>query len=278
MTADVENVIDETSAKAGRRKWPSWMRLPSFKFCCVTTLLVCLAYLVWIIMDAQYQQTVFVMRYSTGLLQLDPSPAMVGTGMWDMMWDGVRSWDSLGPRLLLFYLLAIVAVLSSLLMLVQFAHRATIRGMLMVVLVLSVWLSLWVSYDQLNEWAALRRVNIALPRFEAVAKSLSQQWPTENGTLPEAGQFYADPAKRPNLLLLRGREGYPAHEDFGFIIERSDLGAIRFELSGAIGCNIEFHPDGSRPTSYSTRLSGSKATMREAIPLKEHWYLVRYGG
>jgi hypothetical protein len=150
--------------------------------------------------------------------------------------------------------------------------------MLLTVLVMCAWLSLWASYRQLNEWAVLRRAKSALPRFELAAKSLSQHWPTENGTLPEAGDFYAYPEERPDLLLLHGRKGYPIREDFGPMIERSNLGAIRFHLSGAVDCQIEFHPHGSKPTSYSARLSGSTMRLGEAIQLKEHWYLVRYGG
>ena len=222
--------------------------------------------------------TVFVVRYSVGLQQLYPDPSAVAYGLWDMMWDGVRSWDSLGPCLLLFALLTITAAIGSLLMLLQFLRRATIRRMLLIVLVMCAWLSLFASYHQLNEWAVLRRANSALPRFELAANSLSDQWPTENGTLPEAGTFYAYPDKHPNLLLLHGRKGYPIREDFGHIIERSELGAIRFDLSGATDCQIEFHPDRSKPNSYSTKLSGSTMTLSEAFQLNEHWYLVRYGG
>jgi hypothetical protein len=195
-----------------------------------------------------------------------------------MMWDRVRSWDSLGSRLLLFAVLAVTAVAASLLTLLHFVRRATIRRMLLIVLVMCAWLSLWVSYRQLNEWAVLRRAKSALPRFELAAHSLSRHWPTEHGTLPEAGDFYAYPDKRPDLLALNGRKGYPIREDFGHIVERSELGAIRFDLSGATDCRIEFHPEGSKPTSYSTRLSGSTMRLGEAIQLKEHWYLVRYGG
>lgn len=278
MTAVAENATDDSPPEAIRRKWPRWLPLPNFAFCCSTTLLVCIAYLGWIIIDAQYPMTIFVVRYSVGLQQLDPDPAVVAYGFWDMMWHGVRSWDSLGPRLLLFALLAITVAASSLLMLLQFLRRATIRRMMLIVLAMCAWLSLWASYRQLNEWAVLRRATSALPRFELAADSLSPHWPTENCTLPEAGDFYAYSDERPNLLALPGRKGYPIREDFGHIIERSDLGAIRFDLCGATDCQIEFHPDGSKPTSYSTRLSGSKMTLVEAIQLKEHWYLVRYGG
>ncbi len=259
------------------RWWRSWLRLPSFAVACSITIFVWLAYLCWLILDAQYQMTLFVVRFHVGLEQLDPHPLVVAYGFWDMMWDGVRSWGSLGPRLLLFAVLAIAAAASSLLMVVQFMRRATIRRWLVVVFVISAWLSFWVSYGQLHQWAVLRRAEIALPRFKSTAISLSQHWPTENGTLPEAGVFYAYPDKHPNLLLLHGRRGYPVREDFGYQIERSEHGAIRFNLSGATDCQIEFHPNGSEAASYTTSLD-SRMTLRQAIPLGgNQWYLVRYG-
>jgi hypothetical protein len=278
MTAGLENATDESKPVAPRRTYPRILRLPSFGFCCLATLMVCISFLGWIVIDAQYPTTVFVVRYSVGLQQLDPDPAVVANGIWDKMWGSVRSWDSLGPRLLLFAVLSISFAATFLVMLGHFGRRTTIRRMLMVLLSICAWLSLWASYHQLNEWAVLRRVKIALPRFKLAANFLAQDWPTENGRLPEAGTFYAYPAKHPNLLLLPGRKGYPIREDFGHQIERSDEGAIQFTLAGATDCQIEFHPDGSKPTSYSTSLTGNKMTLREAVQLKEHWFLVRYVG
>ncbi len=278
MTAVAENAADNSTPEAIHSVWPRWLRLPSFAFWCSKALLVCIAYLGWIIIDAQFPMTVFVVRHSVGLQQLDPDTSVVAYGLWGMMWDGVRSWDSLGPRLLLFVILAITAVTDSLLMLLQFLRRATIRRMLLIVLVICAWLSLLMSYRQVNEWAVLRRAKSALSRFELAANPLSQHWPTENGILPEAGRFYTYSDKHPDLLLLHGRKNYPIREDFGHIIEQSEQGAIRFDLSGATDCQIEFHPDGSTPASYSTKLSRSTMTPSEVIKLKENWYLVRYGG
>jgi hypothetical protein len=87
MTAATENATDNSTPETIRRKRPRWLRLPSFAFCCSTTLLVCIAYFGWIIIDAQYATTVYVVRSSVGLQQLDPDPSMVAYGLWDMMWD-----------------------------------------------------------------------------------------------------------------------------------------------------------------------------------------------
>lgn len=277
VTASAQDVTKDSTPEADRRRW-RWVCLPSFALCCLTTLLVCVAHLGWIVIDAQYPHTVFWMQIQVGLQRPDVHPSVVAYGFWDIMWDGVRGWDSLGPRMLLFAVSAITAVASFVLMLLQFLRRATIRRMLLIVLGLCAWLSLWVSYDKLSKWAVLRRARNALPRFEAAAEPLSQHWPTTHGTLPEAGAFWAYPDKRPNLLLLRARAGNPLCEDFGYKIERSDQGAIRFNLSGATDCEIEFHPNGSKPSSHSSRLGASTVFLREATLLKENWYLVRYGG
>jgi hypothetical protein len=167
MTAAAENATDNSTPETIRRKRPRWLRLPSFAFCCSTTLLVCIAYFGWIIIDAQYATTAYVVRSSVGLQQLDPDPSMVAYGLWDMMWDCVRSRDSLGPRLLLFAVLAVTAVAASLLMLLQLVRRATIRRMLLTVLVMCAWLSLWASYRQLHDcitWLEVRCVGCGKQR------------------------------------------------------------------------------------------------------------------
>jgi hypothetical protein len=57
MTAVAENTIDDSTPDAICRKQLRWLRLPSFAFCCWTTLLVCIAYFGWIIVVAQYAMT-----------------------------------------------------------------------------------------------------------------------------------------------------------------------------------------------------------------------------
>jgi hypothetical protein len=168
-------------------------------------------------------------------------------------------------------------IASSLLLILQFLRHATIRRMMLTVLVLCAWLSLWASYGRLYEWGAIRRMRSALPRFELAADAFSQHWPTEKGSLPEIGACYA-PTRAPNLLWVPKPAQYPIREDFGPFISRSDKGAIRFRLLDSTHRQIEFHPEGSVPTSYAMPLWGSYLTIDEAIQLKDHWYFVRYGG
>lgn len=264
MTVVADNATDASTSETSRRKWASWIRLPSFAFCCCTALLVCIVYVGWIIVDAQYPLTAYkFFRYTVEYQRLD------------IIWDSVRSWDYLGPRLLLFTILTFTVIASSLLMILQFLRRTTIRRMMLTVLVLCAWLSLWASYGRLSEWAAVRRVRSALPRFELAADVLSQHWPTENGSLPEAGAYSVNPDRFPNVLGVPKPRRYPIREDFGPFIERSDKGAIRFRLLDSTYRQIEFHPEGSMPTSYTSPLFSHALTIDEAIQLKDHWYYVR---
>ena len=112
----------------------------------------------------------------------------------------------------------------------------------------------------------MRRMRSALPRFELAADVLSQHWPTENGLLPETGAYYI-PARFPNVLLVPEPNRYPIREDFGPFISRSDKGAIRFRLLDSSHRQIEFHPEGSMPTSYTSPLFGHALTIDEAIQL-----------
>ena len=138
MTVVADNATDTATSETTRRKWARWILLPSFAFCCCTALLVCIVYVGWVIVDAQYPLTAGTfLRYTVK----DPCLHII--------WDSVRSWDYLGPRLLLFTILAFAVIASSLLMILHFLRRTTIRRMMLTVSVLCAWLSLWASYGRL---------------------------------------------------------------------------------------------------------------------------------
>lgn len=266
MTVVADNASDTSTSETTRRQWARWMRLQSFAFCCCTALLVCVVFVGWVIIDAQYPLTAGTfLRYTVKA----PYPGKI--------WDSVLSWDYLGPRLLLITILTLAAIASSVLTILHMLRRTTIRRMMLTVSVLCAWLSLWASYGRLYEWAAMRRMRSALPRFELAADFLSQHWPTEDGSVPEVGAYHA-PDRCPNVLLVPKPGRYSIREDFGYQINRSDNGAIRFRLLDSPHRQIEFHPEGSKPTSHSCPLSGNAMTIDEAIRLKNHWYFVRYGG
>jgi len=250
----------------------SWLRfrIASFAFGASTTLLACAAVVGWIIVDASFACTVAVVGHYIGWQPIEPSLSALSSGYWDTIWSGLCSWDNLGPRLLLIILLAIVAAVASLVMLYQFLRQITIRRILVILLVFSVWLGVGVSRSHLHEWSIFLRTKNALPRFEQVAEVLHQQWPTEDGTLPEAGSFYVPAETYPDLLLLKGRCGFPIREDFGYLIERSEQGAILFQLCGATEYQIEYHPNLSQPSPYQSRTSRQLKIPRKIVTLKDY--------
>ncbi|MBX3415604.1 MAG: hypothetical protein KF708_23165 [Pirellulales bacterium] len=209
-------------------------------------------------------------KWQMGVLAYENNPSA------DFVMELARGRDRLGPRLVLFGALALIATLAAIGAMIHFALRGTIRRMLAIVCIVSVWLAFWSSYDRLHEWAVVRHVRRELSRFRVVAVDLSRHWPTEHGTLVEAGEYFAYPDEHPNLLALYQRRGNPRRLDFGHLIERSDEEALRFAVTGPAEYQIEFHPGGSEPKSYTSGL-GSPLTMRSAIPLDEYgWWLVRY--
>lgn len=62
------------------------------------------------------------------------------------------------------------------------------------------------------------------------------------------------------------------------MITRGRDGIIRFDLAAAHDSTIEFHPHGTQPVKYVSGFGNPSPTVASIIPLKENWYLARYGG
>jgi pimeloyl-ACP methyl ester carboxylesterase len=83
----------------------------------------------------------------------------------------------------------------------------------------------------------------------------------------------------PDVLLVRGRrDPYPFHEDLGLMITRGRDGIIRFDLAAAYDCCVEYHPDGTQPSAYTSGFGNPSPPVASVFKLKENWYLVRYAG
>jgi hypothetical protein len=245
-----------------RSRWRElWFRVTSFSTASTVIVLIGIIIFGWIIVDAQYLVT----------LSFWTSPAWVHA----LPFGGsVFDWDALGPRAFfmgcLFWLLGM-----SFALLVFHAYQTVSRRRLLIFATLiTTWLSLWWFFWPLQHWAEVRRAKHAIPRFEAAAVALVREWPTSQGTLPEAGEFYV-PKSTPNLLRFRGFRGYPTHEDFGHEIERSDNGAILFSLNGAMLSKIEYYPDGSKPGEYTSAYGYRMVPIRVDPLGRQNWYLVR---
>jgi hypothetical protein len=268
--------VDHAKVCSNRRRW---LRLPSFASVIGAMSLICVAFVVWPAGDAQYRSALAWFRILAGLRATEGEAAFRKLGYWDELVRMSLQWDHLGSRLLLLASLAGLAIGASSVAVVHVFKRPTARRVLALVLIGALSLVLWLSYDRLLDHCAIQHARRALPRFRIAAAPLIEKWPIESGALPEAGSFEIVPRRGPNLLFFRSRlqANYPRTEDFGAIVERSESGAVRFDLSAASDAKIEHHPPRSAPRSYasSTRVN---FVLVKAVSLDDDgWYFVRYG-
>jgi hypothetical protein len=228
-------------------RWFRWIRLPPFGVSYGVCTGALLAFVGWVLVDAHFPTALAVVR-----------ERLAGDyWLWDMVADDI-CW-----RIVLFAVLAGVAILSLGVVVARMFVGSTkggrsLRTWMLAITLIAAWLGLWSSYERLQWWGVQRRVRSVLPRFQAAAAPLIEEWPTEQGTLPEAGGFYAYPVRMPNTVLLYERRGYPATETFGHEVSRTEAGGLRFDLAGglrfdldgAYDCKIEYHPSGARPHSH----------------------------
>ena len=260
------------------RRW--WLRWPSFRVS-AGILFFCLALLVmWIVVDSQFRTAFFFWQIGIGVIRVEDvvDPAVFVFDAWDPIWEGVTKWEYLGSRLFLFTVLTIVSVISAATVLIRavisWRKPGRRQRLLVVVSLLAAWAAVFVGYDQLIWWSGQHQARSALPRFETAATELRRKWPTEKGSLPEAGDYLA-PKQYPSVLLLISDKGNTCHETFGYQVESTEHGGLRFMLNGNCDCNLEYHTPGHRPQSYKG-WAGQTSAVRRVVELKPNWYLVQY--
>lgn len=157
------------------------------------------------------------------------------------------------------------------------ASPRTIRRLLAVTAIVAVWLAVVVNFDRLAWRAKCHRSTARIAALDALARRLHDDWPRDAGEIEGLGPFTAYPFGRPQLLLLLTPHPLQSTNTVIAAIERSDDGALRFELGGNDGGDwIEWHPVGKRPASFSGGLADQHALER-ATRLADQWFLVRYG-
>ncbi|MFH1301719.1 MAG: hypothetical protein ABIK07_11715 [Planctomycetota bacterium] len=125
---------------------------------------------------------------------------------------------------------------------------------------------LWYSVQQ--------RVSKKVPRFQTALEPLLQKWPSKPGTLPEAGNYFAN-EQLPGQLFLRNETTYGVDETFGtFITQLPDKG-ISFSLEPHYLFQLEFHPSERGPL---TKVPGKDWTQHliRTTKVAESWYLTQY--
>jgi hypothetical protein len=260
------------------RDRPRWLRVPSFAAAVAALFLCCVVFAVWPVIDAQYRTALYWFPIDVGLQAAEVDPFFREAGYWDQMLTITRQWDRLGSRLALLWALFALTMGSSVLVLVHLARLPTKRRVILSCFVAAMWLCLWTSHNAVLDYTVIRHARLALPRFKVAAGPLLEEWPTQEGVLSEAGNYGVVPGKYSNLIILRKRlhARYPLNEDFGVMVERSDRGTLRFDLSAAFDGKIEYHPAGTAPQSYRT-WSGRNSVLLMSVQLdNDGWYFARY--
>ncbi len=197
-------------------------------------------------------------------------------GMGDFETSGMRS------HLLLSALALIglhLLVLGTSLLVGQASFRS-IRSMLIFTTIMSLWIGLYCSQNEIAFHGKGVRMRAQLEHLRRVCQQLQKDWPDEDGTLELLGPFMAYPIKRPTTLMLLT----PPHLDTSgtsiAAIQRSDTGGIQFQLStyenGQVVMHdwVEWHPD-EAPRSFVGGL-GEEMKLCRQNSLSKDWFLVRY--
>ena len=239
---------------------------------------VLLVLFAWPIADASYRYASWLAKADLGLERVTPAdPVVDKLGITARMLKVANLWDRLGCRVTLLYVLYSAACAATVATVVFAAwHKSKIRIAAVIGVVLC-WIALFGTRSWVEDWSDRRRASNLLPQAETAAAALAKHWPTKSGLVPPDLKVALEATRHPNDLVVLGRKSYPMVEDFGYLIERSPDGAIRFSLSGAYDCQLEYHPDGAQPGPYVNGFGNRSGPPGEIVPVKAHWYFVRYG-
>jgi hypothetical protein len=260
------------------------LRVPSFRMGYITSVVVVFLFLIWMLVDSEFPSTLHFSLVDLGVRGAGMDPVVVEAGIWDLMWRRAHRWNALGGRIFVFLSLGVVGCLSFATVAIRIfigdSNGRTVLSWMLTVLLVCSWLGLYASYDRIL-WLGLRiRIERELPRFEKAAKPLIEEWPTENGALPEVGNYYAYPNREPEILLFPESGGYSMRESFGHMVSRTERGGLRFDLYGFPLRRVEYHPTGIQPSSHkgpSGELYGdSYYRLVRATRLGHEWFVTQY--
>jgi hypothetical protein len=150
------------------------------------------------------------------------------------------------------------------------------RSLLIIATLVGCWLGIGLNRSEFcwqgKRWR-LRHQGAAL---NTVLDALLKHWPAEDGELAGLGPFMAYPVGDPQTLILLSPPRFSLRGTLISVVERTDTGAITFELSGAEnGDWLEWHPPSSRPASHVGGLF-ERFELQRQTRLTDRWYLVRY--
>jgi hypothetical protein len=156
------------------------------------------------------------------------------------------------------------------------ARHRRLRAWLAVIGLAAAWLALATSWRDLA-WAGRRWCAAGLvTAYEPLAAALRREWPQHDDAKEGFGPFSAYPAGKPQMLMLLTRRT-PESATVPFVgVERSAVGALRFDLEGRLAdVWLEWHPPGSAPQSFTGGLE-TQYTLQRASALGAGWYAATY--
>lgn len=159
-------------------------------------------------------------------------------------------------------------------MIYSLAKRSTMKDLLAFVFSVACCIVFVVNFEVIDSYGFERRCRALLPQCQELHQRLSEDWPKSDGELPYAGSFFAY-EDHPDLLLLPTKRPSTFAETLGNSIERSDAGAMRFQVCGIRQACIEFHPESQSPHTFRN-CRGVQMTPREHKQLEGEWYLCLY--
>jgi hypothetical protein len=152
------------------------------------------------------------------------------------------------------------------------ARHRSLRSWFAYTLLVAAWLMLLVAWPEIAWQGQRLRSWSRLGQFDALAGSLRDDWPVDDGNRLTLGSYMAYPKGKPRALLTLKSGSTPAIS----AVERTDDGALRFELRGAEpGTWLEWQPAESVPHDFTGGLDQEYRVQRYS-PLGHGWYLVRY--
>lgn len=221
----------------------------------------------WLVIDARLEPTVQLMLQTVSTYHPSEWPEQLQSST-------DYGWRTLAVTLLTCAVATNVMLLSARLFSGTVRQR-NLRAYLIMASLLCLWLGFATGFSDIA-WRAKRvRLTSQLDEYRALAQPLRQSWPRQDGEIPELGPFMAYPVHQPRALVLLTPPQLQQGSAID-IVERSDDGAIRFHLSGRESdAWIEWHPQGSRPTSFRGGLC-EDFQLKHALELTSGWYLVHY--
>ncbi|MCA9139705.1 MAG: hypothetical protein KDB00_23195 [Planctomycetales bacterium] len=180
---------------------------------------------------------------------------------------------------------AVVAVLAPATMLRLLVGMAgpsrtfrSLGALLVITTLVGLWCGLAVGHPTISWLGKRARMVGRVDQLESIARSLREDWPRQDGEIAELGPYMAYPFGQPSTLILLTPPQLTRDGTSVSAVERTDSGALLFQLSGIEGSDwAEWHPESSLPQSFKGGL-GDLHQLSAKLPLGHGWYLVRYAG